>query len=78
MGIHVVLMSIDDAHCNVGAMVRGALYIGQKIGPDKARLHTALALLQAGNVPVAQDGLDVVDNLLQRFYGASGFPVVSP
>ena len=77
MGVHVVLMGIDDAHRNVGAVIGGALYVGQQIRPYEACLHTARTLFQPGNVPVAQNGLDVVDDLLQRFHGASSFPIVT-
>lgn len=35
MGVHVVIMGIDDARRNVGAVVGSTLYIGQKLSSDK-------------------------------------------
>ena len=46
MGVAVVVVLVDDAAGNVGAVVADALQGCQKIGPDKARLDGAVALLQ--------------------------------
>ena len=78
VGIHVVFVGVQDADGDVGAVVRGALHAVEQVGPDKAGLHTAFTLLQAGDVPVAQNGLDVVNHLLQRLHIGGGFKIILP
>ena len=51
MDIHTVVRGINETSRNIGAMVGGALKVGQEIRPHKARLHTTVLLLQAQNVP---------------------------
>ena len=59
-----VLHCGDHAPGDVRAVVGRALKIGQKIGPDKARLNAAIALLHAKDVARAHRLLERVYHLL--------------
>jgi len=64
--VHVGAAGLDDGACNVGAVVSHTLKVGEKVGPYKAGLDAALALLHTHDVAVAQLILQIVNHLLQR------------
>ena len=64
--IQVVLRGVNDAPGDVGAVVGGALEIGQEIRPDEACLDAAIALLHPENVARAHLLLEQIDDLLER------------
>ena len=66
--VHVMVMQVDDTDGNIGAMVADTLQTGEQIRPDKARLDAAAALLQAQDVAGTHLFLQIVNDLLQRFY----------
>ena len=64
--IQIVLRGVNDAPGDVGAVVGGALEIGQEIRPDEACLDAAIALLHPENVARAHLLLEQIDDLLER------------
>ena len=68
MHIQVVVGGVDHAPGDIGAVVRGTLQIRQQVGPDKACLDAALALLHPQDMSGTQLLLQIVDDLLQRLH----------
>ena len=68
MGVHIVVVQVDDAAGDVGAVVAGAFQAGQQVGPDKAGLNAAVALLEPQNVAGAHLLFQNVDDLFQRLH----------
>ena len=64
--VQIVLRGVNDTPGDVGAVVGGALEIGQEIRPDEACLDAAIALLHPENVARAHLLLEQIDDLLER------------
>ena len=78
MGVHVVVVQVDDAPGDVGAVVAHPFQRGQQIRPDKSGLNAAAALLHPQNVMDAHFLLQIVDDLFQRLHPVGFFQIVVP
>ena len=78
MGVHVVVVQVDDAPGNVGAVVAHPFQRGQQVRPDKSGLNAAAALLHPQNVVDAHFFLQIVNDLLQRLHPVGLFQIVVP
>ena len=78
MQIQIVVRRINQAPGDIGAVVGGALQIGQKIGKHKTRLHTAPSLLHPQNMSGAQLFLQLVNHLLQGLHIHGCFQIPLP
>ena len=73
-----MLGGVDDAACDVGAVVGGALQIRQQVAPHEARLDAALPLPHPQDVPRPHLLLQCVNDLLQRLHLPGGGRVLLP
>ena len=78
MGVHVVMVQVDDAPGNVGAVVAHPFQRGQQVRPDKTGFNTTAALLHPQNVVDAHFLLQIVNDLLQRLHPVGLFQIVVP
>ena len=78
MGVHVVVVQVDDAPGDVGAVVAHPFQRGQQVRPDKSGLNAAAALLHPQNVMDAHFLLQIVNDLFQRLHPVGFFQIVVP
>ena len=68
VGIKTVTVDLNDADCDVGAMVGNTLQIHGNIGKHKSLLDRAFSLLKSADMVCLYDGIDIVDDLLKRLH----------
>ena len=64
----VVILFLNDAHGDVGAVVRDTFHVGQQIAEDEAQLNGALTVLQTIDMAHAQLFDQVVHGFFQGFH----------
>ena len=68
VGIKTVTVDLNDADCDVGAMVGNTLQIHGNIGKHKSLLDRTFSLLESADMVCLYDGIDIVDDLLKRLH----------
>ena len=68
MDVHGVILKIQYAAGDIGAVVGDPLKVGQDVRPDDPGFHAAFARLHPLDVVAAQGLLQLVNDLLQRLY----------
>ena len=75
MRLKAALAHLQQAHCDIGAMVRYPFIIGGDIRKHKAQLYRTLSLPQPLYMALLDFIVELVDNLLKRFYKLCPFQI---